>query len=50
LNLGLINVFNQTPPFVPSNGGANRGQNFGYDDRFSDPRGRIFYANVSHRF
>ena len=50
LNVGLINVFNQAPPFVPSNGGANRGQNFGYDDRLSDPRGRIFYANVSHRF
>jgi iron complex outermembrane recepter protein len=50
LNLGLINVFNQTPPFVPSNGGGNRGQNFGYDDRYSDPRGRIFYANLNHRF
>ena len=50
LNVGLINVFNQTPPFVPSNGGANRGQNFGYDDRYSDPRGRIFYANLNHRF
>jgi iron complex outermembrane recepter protein len=50
LNVGLINVFNQHPPFVPSNGGVNRGQNFGYDDRYADPRGRIFYANVSHRF
>jgi iron complex outermembrane recepter protein len=50
LNMGLINVFNQNPPFVPSNGGTDRGQNFGYDDRYSDPRGRIFYANVSHRF
>ncbi len=50
LNVGLINVFNQKPPFVPSNGGVNRGQNFGYDDRYSDPRGRIFYANVNHRF
>jgi iron complex outermembrane receptor protein len=50
LTVGLINVFNQRPPFVPSNGGVNRGQNFGYDDRYADPRGRIFYANVSHRF
>jgi iron complex outermembrane receptor protein len=50
MNMGIINVFNQTPPFVPSNGGLNRGQNFGYDDRYSDPRGRIFYANLNHRF
>ncbi|XVJ69464.1 MAG: TonB-dependent receptor [Rhizobacter sp.] len=50
LNVGLINVFNQQPPFVPSNGGVNRGQNFGYDDRYSDPRGRVFYANLNHRF
>ncbi len=50
LVLGIVNLFDRDPPLVVSNGGANRGQNFGYDDRYYDPRGRVFYANLNYRF
>jgi iron complex outermembrane receptor protein len=48
--VGLLNAFNQKPPLSISVGGTNRGQQFGYDDRFYDPRGRTIYANVSVKF
>ncbi len=48
--VGLINMFDKKPPFAISTGGTNRGQQFGYDDRFYDPRGRIWYVNASYKF
>jgi iron complex outermembrane receptor protein len=50
INLGLINVFNTNPPRSLSVGGLNQGQQTGYDDRYYDPRGRTFYANLGYRF
>jgi iron complex outermembrane receptor protein len=50
INLGLINVFNTDPPRSLSVGGLNQGQQAGYDDRYYDPRGRTFYANLGYRF
>jgi iron complex outermembrane receptor protein len=50
INLGLINVFNTDPPRSLSVGGYNQGQQNGYDDRYYDPRGRTFYANLGYRF
>jgi iron complex outermembrane receptor protein len=49
LTLGALNVFDRAPPFVPSL--SHRGhQQFGYDDRYYDARGRTLYANASYRF
>jgi iron complex outermembrane receptor protein len=50
LSVGLLNVFDRDPPLSISTGGANRGQQFGYDDRYYDPRGRTFYTNFSYKF
>jgi iron complex outermembrane receptor protein len=50
LTVGLLNIFDQDPPLSISIGGNNRGQQFGYDDRYYDPRGRTFYANFSFKF
>lgn len=50
VNAGVLNLFDREPPFVISTSGANRGQQFGYDDRYYDPRGRTLYANVSYKF
>lgn len=47
---GILNVFDRDPPISLAQGGLNKGQMFGYDDRYYDPRGRIFYANVSLKF
>jgi iron complex outermembrane receptor protein len=47
---GILNVLDRDPPFVPSTAGANRGQQFGYDDRYYDSRGRTFYVNGSYKF
>jgi iron complex outermembrane receptor protein len=47
---GILNVFDHQPPFVPSISGANRGQQFGYDDRYYDARGRTMYVNASYKF
>ena len=47
---GVLNLFDTAPPFVPSTGGASRGQTFGYDTRYFDPRGRTFYINASYKF
>jgi iron complex outermembrane receptor protein len=50
LSVGLLNVFDRDPPLSISTGGSNRGQQFGYDDRYYDPRGRTFYADFSYKF
>jgi len=48
--LGVLNVFNVDPPFTLSTAGVNKGQQFGFDDRYYDPRGRTFYGNLSFKF
>ncbi len=50
LTAGVLNLLDTKPPFVPSTGGTNRGQQFGYDDRYYDPRGRTMYVNASFKF
>jgi len=50
LTVGMLNVFDTAPPFTLSTGGVNKGQQFGFDDRYYDPRGRTVYANVSYKF
>ena len=50
LTFGALNVFDRAPPRVVSNGGIDRNQNFGYDSRYYDPRGRVVYANLSVQF
>ncbi|HEU4376394.1 MAG TPA: TonB-dependent receptor, partial [Telluria sp.] len=48
--IGVLNLTNKPPPFVPSTSGINRGQQFGYDDRYYDSRGRTAYFNASYKF
>jgi iron complex outermembrane receptor protein len=48
--IGALNIFNRKPPFAISTGGVNRGQQFGYDDRYYDPRGRTWYINATAHF
>ena len=50
LTVGALNLFDTKPPFVVSSGGTNRGQQFGFDDRYYDSRGRTLYANASYKF
>ena len=50
LTLGLLNVFDRAPPFSLSTSGNNQGQQFGYDNRYYDPRGRTLYANFAYKF
>jgi iron complex outermembrane receptor protein len=50
ITFGVLNVFNRNPPFSIGTSGTNRGQQFGYDDRYYDPRGRTLYANASYKF
>ena len=50
LTLGLLNIFDRDPPFTLSTSGTNKGQQFGYDDRYYDPRGRTLYGNFTYRF
>lgn len=47
---GVQNLLDKAPPFVVSTGGSNRGQQFGYDDRYFDSRGRTLYLNASYKF
>ncbi len=49
-NAGVLNLFDRAPPFVVSVSGTNRGQQFGYDDRYYDARGRTVYVNASYKF
>jgi iron complex outermembrane recepter protein len=50
LVLGALNVLDRAPPLIVSNGGIDRSQNFGYDNRYGDPRGRTVYANLNMQF
>jgi iron complex outermembrane receptor protein len=50
ITAGVLNLLDTKPPFVPSTGGGGRGQQFGYDDRYYDPRGRTMYSNLSYKF
>jgi len=50
LTVGAVNVLDTKPPLAISTGGGNRGQQFGFDDRYYDSRGRQVYGNVSYRF
>jgi len=50
LNMGVLNVFDRNPPRSLTVGGANQGNQAGYDDRYYDPRGRTFYANLAYGF
>ncbi|MFZ4623789.1 MAG: TonB-dependent receptor plug domain-containing protein [Rhodoferax sp.] len=47
---GVLNLTDKAPPLSISTGGLIRGQQFGYDDRYYDPRGRTFYLNASYKF
>ena len=47
---GVLNLFDKTPPLSLAEGGAGKGQMFGYDDRYHDIRGRTFYLNASLAF
>jgi len=48
LTAGILNLFDQDPPRSLKSAGG--GQMIGYDDRYYDPRGRSFYANVGVKF
>ncbi|MGE4052796.1 MAG: hypothetical protein AB7F38_17125, partial [Piscinibacter sp.] len=50
LTVGVLNVFDTKPPLSISTGGLNRGQQFGFDDRYYDSRGRVAYVNASYKF
>jgi iron complex outermembrane receptor protein len=50
LSVGVLNIFDKSPPLSISSSGVNRGQQFGYDDRYYDPRGRTFYVNFGVKF
>ncbi|WP_269533913.1 TonB-dependent siderophore receptor [Chitinimonas sp. BJYL2] len=50
VTVGVLNVLDRDPPLSISTGGANRGQQFGYDDRYYDSRGRTLYANFGYKF
>jgi iron complex outermembrane receptor protein len=48
LTAGINNLFDEDPPRSLKSAGG--GQMIGYDDRYYDPRGRTFYANLTARF
>ncbi|CAN5319968.1 TonB-dependent receptor [soil metagenome] len=50
LTAGMLNLLNKTPPLSLALGGINKGQQFGYDDRYYDSRGRTAYVNLSYKF
>ena len=50
LSFGVLNLLDQAPSFSLVTVGSNKGQQFGYDDRYYDPRGRTYYANFKIRF
>jgi iron complex outermembrane recepter protein len=50
LTAGVLNLFDTKPPLSISSGGNNRGQQFGFDDRYYDSRGRTAYVNASYKF
>ena len=50
VNAGVLNLFNRAPPFAVSTSGLDRGSQYGYDDRYYDPRGRTMYVNAAYSF
>ena len=50
VTLGVLNVFDRDPPLSLATSGTNKGQVFGYDDRYYDPRGRTYYLNATYKF
>jgi iron complex outermembrane receptor protein len=50
LSVGVLNLFNTKPPLSLSTSGTNKGQQFGYDDRYYDPRLRTIYGNLTYKF
>jgi iron complex outermembrane receptor protein len=50
LTVGALNILDEKPPLSISSGGLNRGQQFGFDDRYYDSRGRTWYVNASYKF
>jgi iron complex outermembrane receptor protein len=50
LTAGVLNLFDDKPPLSISSTGTNRGQQFGFDDRYYDSRGRTLYLNASYKF
>lgn len=50
VTFGVLNLFDQNPPFSLATSGSNKGQQFGYDDRYYDPRGRTYYGSLSLKF
>ena len=50
LTVGVLNLLDKDPPVTLSTGGVNKGQQFGYDDRYYDPRGRTYYGSLSLKF
>ncbi|MBT9526432.1 MAG: TonB-dependent receptor [Rhizobacter sp.] len=48
VTFGVLNVFDTAPPLSLKTAGG--GQQFGYDDRYYDPRGRTYYLNASYKF
>ncbi len=47
LSAGILNLFDEDPPFTLKTNGAH---SKGFDPRYTDPRGRTLYANVSYQF
>ena len=50
LTFGVLNLLDDSPPLSLVTTGFNKGQQFGYDDRYYDPRGRTYYVNFNYRF
>jgi iron complex outermembrane recepter protein len=50
LTAGVLNLTNKKPPLSLAEGGNLKGQQFGYDDRYYDIRGRTLYLNASLAF
>ncbi|MED5619044.1 TonB-dependent receptor domain-containing protein [Ideonella sp. BN130291] len=48
--LGVLNLTDTKVPLTLAEGGAGKGQMFGYDDRYHDIRGRTYYVNASFKF
>jgi iron complex outermembrane receptor protein len=50
LTVGVLNLTNKKPPLSLAEGGNGKGQQYGYDDRYYDIRGRTLYVNGSFAF
>ncbi len=44
---GILNFTNRKPPFTIQ---QYAGHQAGYDNRYADPRGRVFYATLNYKF